>query len=360
MATAPATNISITEILKDFAVWPAKWNKVKDPESKGAYVIGIAGCTNSGKTTLSRTLSEMLSKEDMRTAFIGQDTFYYRKEDVDRIASSADPNILYYNYDTTKALNVEGFLSSIRKAIGENDFVIVEGNMILEIEPIRQLLQRAVFVTLNRDLCEQRRAKRSYNPPDLPGYLEEVVWPAYERHFANAYRLAHAPTFITFVDGSVRNFSNDFDVKMLFLKLTRNLLLIHTETLQLSQAVAFVSSPKNGGISIFLGTTRDNFADKQVVRLEFEAYDGMIYKELDRLCDEVRQTYPNIDRIALFHKVGSVPVGEASVIIAISAPHRRDAIQATEKAIDYLKSRIPIWKKEIYSDGTSSWKANLE
>lgn len=57
-------------------------------------------------------------------------------------------------------------------------------------------------------------------------------------------------------------------------------------------------------LKLLAGTTRDSYADKQVVRLEFEAYDGMVYKELDRLCDEVRQTYPNIDRIALFHKVG--------------------------------------------------------
>ncbi|VDN86431.1 unnamed protein product [Brugia pahangi] len=95
-----------------------------------------------------------------------------------------------------------------------------------------------------------------------------------------------------------------------------------------------------------------------VDRLEFEAYDEMVYKELDRLCNELRESYPTIDRIALFHRVGKVFVGEASVIMAVSAPHRQDTFRATEKGIDYLKNRIPIWKKEVYSDDTYCWKRN--
>jgi molybdopterin synthase catalytic subunit len=127
---------------------------------------------------------------------------------------------------------------------------------------------------------------------------------------------------------------------------------------------------------MFIGTTRNTFDGKKVVRLEYEAYDQMAYQELKKLCHNVRQQYPSIVRVAILHRIGcaryirhvqlmfrtfrEVAVGEESVVIATSSPHRYDAIHATEMLIDELKRVVPIWKKEVYADGSSSWKENGE
>ncbi|CAG9529635.1 unnamed protein product [Cercopithifilaria johnstoni] len=357
LQSTPATQ-SIAQILKDFISWPRQYEMNNEKTNNGAYVLGIAGCSNSGKTTFSKTLSTALINEGMRVAVLCQDVFYYPEEQLERVVSRANPKIIFYNYDTIKALNTVKFLLSLQKAIVANDFVIVEGSLILEIDSLRELLHRSIFITLNHNLCEQRRADREYDHADLSGYMEEIIWPSYRNHLANAYNLARHSSAIVFVDGNTQGFSSELEVKTMLSKLSKNLLLIQADELQLSYAFKFVNKPKSGGISIFLGTTRDNFNDKQVVRLEFEAYDEMVYKELDKLCNELRESYPSVDRIALIHKVGEVFVGEASVIMAVSAPHRQDAFRATERGIDYLKSRIPIWKKEVYSDGTFCWKGN--
>lgn len=86
----------------------------------------------------------------------------------------------------------------------------------------------------------------------------------------------------------------------------------------------------------------------------------MAYKELRKLCKKLREVYPTVKRIAIFHRIGTCPVGQESVIIATSSPHRNEAIQATDMAINELKKSIPIWKKEIYDDGSCSWKENVE
>uniref|UniRef100_A0A8R1TQX4 Molybdopterin synthase catalytic subunit n=1 Tax=Onchocerca volvulus TaxID=6282 RepID=A0A8R1TQX4_ONCVO len=363
MAQAASTSNSIfssvIQIMKDFISWPKRCKVHNQSKNGGAYVLGIAGCSNSGKTTLSKILSTALINEGMQVAVLCQDAFYCRQEQLERIVSRTDPKIIFYNYDTIKALDTNKFVSNLLNAIVMNDFVIVEGNMIMEIENLRHLFHRCIFITLDYNLCKQRRRTRKYEFSDLPGYVEEIVWPAYRNHLANAYDLARHSSAIVFIDGNFQKFFSESEVKTMLSKLSKNLLLIQADELQLSHAVDFVNTPKNGGISIFLGTTRDNFDGKQVVRLEFEAYDEMVYKELDRLCDELRRSCPTVDRIALIHKVGKVLVGEASIIMAVSAPHRKDAFRATEKGIDYLKSRVPIWKKEVYSDDTYCWKGNL-
>ncbi|KJH42980.1 molybdopterin converting factor, subunit 2 [Dictyocaulus viviparus] len=83
-------------------------------------------------------------------------------------------------------------------------------------------------------------------------------------------------------------------------------------------------------------------------------------KELRKLCSYIRGEYPSIERIVIMHRVGEVAVGEISVIVATAAPHRGDALHATERAIDHLKATVPIWKKEMYEDGGCSWKENNE
>lgn len=96
--------------------------------------------------------------------------------------------------------------------------------------------------------------------------------------------------------------------------------------LNVAAVSASVASHAAGAISLFVGTTRDNFNEKSVVSLEYEAYAPMAVREMHKLCSKARAKWPAIKRIAIHHRLGTVPVGEASVVIGISSPHRNDAI----------------------------------
>ncbi|ORX47746.1 Molybdopterin biosynthesis MoaE [Hesseltinella vesiculosa] len=111
-----------------------------------------------------------------------------------------------------------------------------------------------------------------------------------------------------------------------------------------------------GAISTFSGTTRNTFQGKCVVQLEYQAYTGMAEKVLVQLIEEARQKW-HIQHVAIYHRTGVVPVGQTSVVIACSSTHRADGLHATEYLIDELKARCPIWKKEVYEDG-SVWKGS--
>lgn len=121
-----------------------------------------------------------------------------------------------------------------------------------------------------------------------------------------------------------------------------------------------VTSEKCGAASVFVGTTRDNFEGKEVIKLEYESYETMGLKAMEKICKEIRTKFTEVENIAIYHRLGVVPVKEASIIIAISSPHRADAIKATEFCIDSVKSSVPIWKKEVYKDNGSDWKENKE
>ncbi|XP_034487838.1 molybdopterin synthase catalytic subunit [Drosophila innubila] len=116
-----------------------------------------------------------------------------------------------------------------------------------------------------------------------------------------------------------------------------------------------------GACSVFVGTTRDTFEGKKVISLEYEAYENMALKEMNKICSELRARWPNLKHIAIYHRLGTVPVREGSVVIATSSPHRAAALESVSFAIDQLKSRVPIWKKEIYEeDLIGEWKENKE
>lgn len=121
---------------------------------------------------------------------------------------------------------------------------------------------------------------------------------------------------------------------------------------------AAVSRPGAGAILVFHGVTRDNFAGRGVRRLEYEAYPEMAIAQMRAIADEASERWTGV-RVAMSHRTGVVPVEEASVLIAVSSPHRGDAYEASRFCIDTLKARVPIWKREIYDDG-SAWKANAE
>lgn len=132
--------------------------------------------------------------------------------------------------------------------------------------------------------------------------------------------------------------------------------------LNIEEIVDSVKSPKCGAVSVFMGTTRDNCDGLKVVRLVYEAYETMARKAMKKVCNEVRKKWPDIVHIAIYHRTGDVPVTEASVVIAVSSPHRQDSLSAVQFAIDSLKASVPVWKKEEYedSDVEAKWKENKE
>ena len=127
----------------------------------------------------------------------------------------------------------------------------------------------------------------------------------------------------------------------------------------LQECSDFVNDPSCGAISTFVGTTRDNFQGKIVTKLSYEGYVPMAEKELRKLCDEASEKY-EVHKIAAVHILGDCPVGQASVILACSSPHRRDALHCVEFLIDTLKARVPIWKRECYKGDDGVWKENIE
>ncbi|XP_036143513.1 molybdopterin synthase catalytic subunit isoform X6 [Monomorium pharaonis] len=151
---------------------------------------------------------------------------------------------------------------------------------------------------------------------------------------------------------SLALFSDNMEVSKNFVKLQQ-------EELNVSEIMRLVTFPNCGAISSFIGITRDNFEDKKVIKLEYEAYESMALKEMSNICDKIRLQW-NVEGIAIYHRIGNVPISKASVVIAVSSPHREESLKAVEYAINTLKASVPIWKKEIYEIGESQWKQNKE
>jgi molybdopterin synthase catalytic subunit len=122
------------------------------------------------------------------------------------------------------------------------------------------------------------------------------------------------------------------------------------EPLSLERVSAEVASDAAGAIATFVGTTRARSRGRDVIRLEYEAYEGMAEAEMERIARELRARHDVID-VAIHHRVGPVEVGETSVVIAVSAAHRAAAFDACREAIDTLKQTVPLWKKELYVGG---------
>jgi molybdopterin synthase catalytic subunit/molybdopterin converting factor small subunit len=127
-------------------------------------------------------------------------------------------------------------------------------------------------------------------------------------------------------------------------------LRLSEQPLSLDAAVAEVATPAAGAIATFVGTTRARSRGRDVVRLEYEAYEGMAEQTMAELAEELKRRYELVE-VAIHHRVGVVGIGQPSVVIAVSAPHRADALSACRDAIDTLKTTVPLWKKEIYEGG---------
>jgi molybdopterin synthase catalytic subunit len=126
--------------------------------------------------------------------------------------------------------------------------------------------------------------------------------------------------------------------------------LLSDEPLSLDRVVDEVRSDEAGAIATFTGTTRVHSRGRTVTHLDYEAYEGMAEKVMEEIADALRARY-ELTGIAIHHRVGRCAIGETSVVIAVSAPHRQDALAACKDAIDELKERVPLWKKEVYEGG---------
>jgi molybdopterin synthase catalytic subunit/molybdopterin converting factor small subunit len=122
------------------------------------------------------------------------------------------------------------------------------------------------------------------------------------------------------------------------------------EPIDLAAVVAEVEDERAGAIATFLGTVRRESRGRRVIRLEYEAYEGMAEEVMADLAKELEARY-DLCAVAITHRVGVCQIGEASVAIAVSAPHRQDALAACRDAIDALKETVPLWKKEVYEGG---------
>ena len=120
--------------------------------------------------------------------------------------------------------------------------------------------------------------------------------------------------------------------------------------IDLAAVVAEVEDDHAGAIATFVGTVRAQSRGRQVVRLEYEAYEGMAENVMADLAGRLKERY-DLCAIAITHRVGVCEIGDASVAIAVSAPHRQDALAACKDAIDTLKETVPLWKKEVYEGG---------
>jgi molybdopterin synthase catalytic subunit len=126
--------------------------------------------------------------------------------------------------------------------------------------------------------------------------------------------------------------------------------LLSEAPLSLERVVDEVRSDDAGAIATFTGTTRIVSRGRTVTHLDYEAYEGMAEQVMEQIADELRRRYELL-AIAIHHRVGRVGIGDTSVAIAVSAPHRQDALAACRDAIDELKERVPLWKKEVYEGG---------
>jgi molybdopterin synthase catalytic subunit len=132
---------------------------------------------------------------------------------------------------------------------------------------------------------------------------------------------------------------------------TNDWLDLLTTPLNVAEATAFVTAPAAGGIDIFLGTTR---SEGNLIALYYQAYESMARKQLADLAFRAGAQWPVI-RLAILHRLGRVSVGEASVLIAVSTPHRAEAFECCRWIIDELKKEVTIWKQEIWAESEPTW-----
>lgn len=125
--------------------------------------------------------------------------------------------------------------------------------------------------------------------------------------------------------------------------------------LSLAEVYALAEDPGNGAVVVMSGTVRNQTEGRAVVALEYQAYEPMALKVFADIAAQIRDRWSAVNRVVIHHRTGRLEIGETSVLVAIGCPHRSEAFEACRYAIDTLKHQAPIWKKEHWADGASSW-----
>jgi molybdopterin synthase catalytic subunit len=125
--------------------------------------------------------------------------------------------------------------------------------------------------------------------------------------------------------------------------------------IELQSAYDLADNGANGAVVVMSGMVRNQTEGRPVEYLEYQAYEPMALRVFEQIASEVSQKWPIVTRTIIHHRIGKLRVGEISVLIAIGSPHRGEAFAACQYTIDTLKHQAPIWKKEHWSDGSSSW-----
>ncbi|MBH8573618.1 molybdenum cofactor biosynthesis protein MoaE [Nostocaceae cyanobacterium CENA369] len=125
--------------------------------------------------------------------------------------------------------------------------------------------------------------------------------------------------------------------------------------LSIEEIYAKADDPANGAVVLMSGMVRNQTDGQPVVALEYQAYEPMALRVFYQIAADMRSLWPDVKRVVIHHRVGRLRVGEISVLVAVGCPHRSEAFEACRYAIDTLKHNAPIWKKEHWQDGSSSW-----
>ena len=129
---------------------------------------------------------------------------------------------------------------------------------------------------------------------------------------------------------------------------------ITSKVIQLSEIMQYLNDPSHGAQVLFFGVVRNLNVGRSVLAVEYDVHPLLAESAMSKICEDAIQKWDKI-KIVLIHRVGRLAVGEASVAIAVTSPHRREAYEASRYLIDHLKHQAPIWKKEFYETGESEW-----
>ena len=127
------------------------------------------------------------------------------------------------------------------------------------------------------------------------------------------------------------------------------------DVLDVSAVYAIADNARNGAVVLMSGMVRNQTGGRSVDYLEYQAYESMALQVFQQICDRSHDKFPDITEVVIHHRLGKLKIGEISVLVAVGSPHRAEAFEACRYAINSLKTDAPIWKKEFWLDGVSSW-----
>ncbi|KZL50124.1 molybdopterin synthase [Nodularia spumigena CENA596] len=125
--------------------------------------------------------------------------------------------------------------------------------------------------------------------------------------------------------------------------------------LSLEEIYTKANDAANGAVVVMSGMVRNQTDGQPVIALEYQAYEPMALRVFYQIAADIRSTWSDVKRVVIYHRIGRLQVGEISVLVAVGCPHRSEAFEACRYAIDTLKHNAPIWKKEHWADGSSTW-----